>query len=52
MTDFFFDVNEPDESDEEQIKDIWLIFLDKTIFESAFFEGAILKMKPGCLSSQ
>ena len=41
-----------DDSDEELIKDVKLMFLEKIIFENEFFEGAILKMRSGCLSSQ
>ena len=42
----------PHDSDEEQIKAMKLMFLEKTIFENVFFEGAILRMYSGCLNSQ
>ena len=41
-----------DDSNEEYVKDMKLMFLEKIIFENVFFEGAILKMYSGYLSSQ
>ena len=38
--------------DDNVIEKNKLMFLEKIIFENAFFEGAILKMYSRCLSSQ
>ena len=46
------DSNDSNNSDEESIKDMKLMFLDKTISKNVFFEGAILKMYSGCLTSK
>ena len=44
--------DDSDDSDEEHIKDVKLMLLEKTIFENVFSEGAIWKMHFGCWSSQ
>ena len=41
-----------DNFDEEKVKAMKLMFLEKTIFENILFEGAILRMYSGYLSSQ
>ena len=41
-----------DDFDEEYIKAIKLVVLEKTNFKNIFFEGATLRMYSGCLSSQ
>ena len=45
------DSDDSGDSDGEQIKDMKLMFLEKTIFENVIFEERILKMYSGCLSS-
>ena len=43
--------NDSDNTSEEKIKHIKLIFVEETIFEDVFFDRTILKMYSGCLSS-
>ena len=40
--------DDSEDSDEEKIKAMKLMFLEKTVFENAFFEESILKMNSRC----
>ena len=46
------DSDDSNDSDEEPIKDMKLMFSDKTISKNVFFEVAILKMYSGFLTSK